>query len=255
MPLYLTFTLLIPAIQVACALHAYQRGKQQFWFFIILMFPVVGSLIYFIAEVLPELRQSGGVVRKMESISWFKTRELDRLEENLEEVPTTENRLKLAAACVRFGQRDRAVELYRQSLEGAHAKDADIVKSLASALAEAENWSELLDVSSELRQLLNPGEINEAIRWEAIALDGLNHYRDAEERYLHLIESWPGEEIRCRLAMMLAREGRNADARFHFEAIRRHMRRGNSYYRSKNKLWAKHCSRWLKYLDRVTSAS
>lgn len=255
MPLYLTFTLLVPAIQVACAVHAYQHGKQQFWFWVILMFPIVGSAVYFISEVLPDWRRSGGMARKMETIPWFKDRELDRLEDQLEEVPTTENRLRLAEASVRFGQLDRAVELYRQSLEGPHAKDADITRALASALAENKDWSGLLDVSSDLRQLLSAGEINEAIRWEAIALDGLDLFADAEQRYLHLLESWPGEEIRCRLGMMLARQGRYAEARKHFDTLQRHMRRGNGYYRSKNKAWAKYCSQWLKYLEKTNAKS
>ena len=40
---------------VACAVHVIRTGRPYYWIFIILIFPVVGVLIYVIAEVLPDL--------------------------------------------------------------------------------------------------------------------------------------------------------------------------------------------------------
>lgn len=46
---------LLPAVQVFFAVHAYRNGKTG-WIFIILFFPMAGVLIYFFAEYLPDLR-------------------------------------------------------------------------------------------------------------------------------------------------------------------------------------------------------
>ena len=247
--LYVLFGLLIPVLQIACAVHVYKQGKERFWFWVIFMFPLAGSAVYIVSEVLPTWRRSGELLRWVESIPWFKGREVDRLEDELEYAPTTDNRLNLARACVRHGKLDRAIELYRESLKGPHHNDAHIMRGLAEALTDKEDWRGLLDVATDLRPLLPERELNDAIRWEAIALDGLDRHAEAEERYLHLIDLWPGEEIRCRLATMLARQGRPVEARKHFEIVQRHLRRGNSYYRRQNKIWAKASSAWLKHLD------
>jgi len=248
-PFLLPFTLVIPLLQVACAVHAYRSGKEHFWFWIILMFPLLGTVVYFIAEILPEWKRTGQPTRVMDGIPFLASRELDRLEEQLEDVPTTANQLNLAEACIRRGRPERAAELYRECLKGPHENDINILRGLAEALLAAEKWSDLLDVSDDMRPLLGDREINEVLRLEAIALDGMGHTEDAEKRYLHLIDSLPGEEIRCRLAAMLAREGRDDEARRHFDTLRRHLKRGNRYYRSKNKHWANSCATWLKQLD------
>lgn len=240
---------LIPLLQVACAVHAYKNGKERFWFYVVLLFPLAGSAVYLFSEILPTWQRTGQLLHWFESIPWFRGRELDRLEDELEYAPTIANRLNFANACVRHGKLDRAIEQYRECLKGVHQKDPDIMRSLATALVEQEDWAALLDVATDLRPLLRERELNEAIRWEAIALDGLDRYAEAEERYLHLIDSWPGEEIRCRFAAMLARQGHQAEARKHFETLQRHLRRGNSYYRRQNKPWAKFSAAWLKFLD------
>lgn len=44
-------------LQIIAAVHAVRTGRSLTWVFIILFFPLVGSLIYLIAEVVPELER------------------------------------------------------------------------------------------------------------------------------------------------------------------------------------------------------
>jgi hypothetical protein len=44
-------------LQVALAVHVVRTGRSMMWLFIILFFPVVGSLIYLFAEVIPEMER------------------------------------------------------------------------------------------------------------------------------------------------------------------------------------------------------
>ena len=41
-------------LQIACAYHAYRNGNAQPWLFIILLFPLIGSIVYIVAVVLPD---------------------------------------------------------------------------------------------------------------------------------------------------------------------------------------------------------
>lgn len=250
----LLFGLLVPLIQVACAVHAYKNGKDRFWFWVILLFPMIGSAVYFISEVVPVWRRTGELLRWVEGIPWFRGRELARLEDELEYAPTIDNRLNLAAACVRHGRLERAVELYQECLKGVHKNDVPTMRSLAEALMEKEDWKDLLEIATDLRTLLPERDLNEAIRYEAIALDGMERSAEAEERYLHLLDVWPGEEIRCRLGTLLARHGRHMEARKHLETVQRYLRRGNSYYRRQNKAWSNSSAAWLKFLDQQQQA-
>lgn len=41
-------------LQVALAVHAIRTGRPFTWVFLIVVFPLVGSLVYLIAELIPE---------------------------------------------------------------------------------------------------------------------------------------------------------------------------------------------------------
>jgi hypothetical protein len=249
-PFLAIFGLLIPAVQICCALHAYNRGKDRFWFFVILIFPVLGSAIYFFTEVVPELRRTGQLQQWVEKIPWLFGREIERLEEKYSDVPTTQNAIELASAHVRDGNFTRAIQLYRESLKEHHQNDDSILRLLAEALTEKKDWEGLIDVAIDLRRLLKGSEINDAIRWEAIALDGLDRFEEAEPRYLHVIDHCGSEEMRFRLALMLTRQDRATEARDHFETLKSNIRRGNSDYRRKNRKWGNLTKEWLIYLDK-----
>lgn len=253
-PLLALFGLLIPVVQVCCALHAYNRGKDRFWFFVILVFPIVGSAVYVFTEVVPALRRSGQFQQWAEKIPWLFGREIENLEDKYIDVPTTQNTLELASAHIRDGNFARAIKLYRECLKEPHQNDVSILRLLAEALTENKDWDGLVDVAIDLRRLLTGSEINDAIRWEAIALDGLDRFEEAETRYLYVIDHWGSEEMRFRLALMLIRQARAKEARDHFETLKRNLRRGNSSYRRKNRSWGKLTKEWLDYLNKKQTA-
>jgi hypothetical protein len=80
---------------------------------------------------------------------------------------------------------------------------------------------------------------NRATRLQAVALDGLERYSEAEPLYRHLLEGWPGEEIRCRLAVLLLSLGRTEEAMKLLEEIKRNSKRGSSHYRVVNRQWSR----------------
>ncbi|HEW98725.1 MAG: hypothetical protein DRR16_06130 [Candidatus Parabeggiatoa sp. nov. 3] len=55
MPIFLILSLLI---QIAFAIHVVKTGRDRMWLWIILIFSVLGCVVYFFAEILPELQNS-----------------------------------------------------------------------------------------------------------------------------------------------------------------------------------------------------
>ena len=45
-------------LQVACCVHVVRTGRPLYWIFILLVFSYLAVLIYFIAEILPGLRNN-----------------------------------------------------------------------------------------------------------------------------------------------------------------------------------------------------
>jgi hypothetical protein len=58
-------------LQIVLAVHAVRTGRTFIWVFIILLFPLLGSLIYIIAELIPEWERSNTLQRLGDSIERF----------------------------------------------------------------------------------------------------------------------------------------------------------------------------------------
>jgi hypothetical protein len=70
---YVTSIVLL-ALQVALAVHAVKSGRNMMWLFIILFFPLVGSLVYLFAEVIPEMERRNTVQVWVADIERFVSR-------------------------------------------------------------------------------------------------------------------------------------------------------------------------------------
>ena len=55
-------------LQVACCVHVVRTGRPLYWVFILLLFSYIAVLVYFIAEVLPDLRHSPSARRAARSV-------------------------------------------------------------------------------------------------------------------------------------------------------------------------------------------
>ena len=53
--------LVILLVQIGIAVHALRTGRPLWWLAVILFFPLLGALIYFLVEILPELRASRAI--------------------------------------------------------------------------------------------------------------------------------------------------------------------------------------------------
>lgn len=110
------------------AVHAVRNGQPIYWLLILFMFPLIGSVVYFIAIYLPSSRINQGA-RKVASVA-VKTldpgRELREAREAYEYTPTAQNQMRLASALLEGGNAAEAATTYEACLQGPFSGDLEI---------------------------------------------------------------------------------------------------------------------------------
>ena len=192
-------------VAIYFAIHAVRSGQQTYWLFILFSFPLLGSIVYFLAIYLPDSRLERGarkvVARAAKALD--PTRELREARAAFEYTPTAQNQMRLALALLEAGQADEAATNYEACLKGPFAKDLDIRWGAARA------WLASGRAAQAVAQL-------QAIR--------------AQD------ESFRAEEVSLTLGRALAENGRPAEARHEFESAL--ARFGSFEARAEYAIWA-----------------
>lgn len=230
---------LIPMLQILSVVHAVKSGRDRTWIYILLFLPGIGMIAYLIVEILPDLfrsRTGRGLTRQ--AIRQFDPgRDLRARYAAIEEADTVENRRLLAEELAAAGLHAKAVEMYRGILTGIHAEDPGMLLGMANAAYGARLYEEALQT------ILALGESNP--RYHPIAaqllyariLEKLGRDDDAAQEYASLVTHAPGEEVRCRYALLLQRQGDEATAKALFDEVVRRSRRAPGHYRREQREW------------------
>lgn len=237
--------ILIFAVQILFAVHAVRSGKDTFWVWLIIGVPVLGCLIYFLTQVLPEALGSRTAARAKTSLvkAVDPQRELRARMEDLQVANTTQNKLLLADECMEAGFYSQAAELLEDCLVGQDANDASIMERLAHAYFENDdpaNAKKMLDTLIETKPDYKStgGHLLYARSLEALEL-----FDDATREYEVLLDSFPGEEARVRFGMMLKVRGNEHRAKDLFDESLARAKRAPKHYREREKAWLRIAAR------------
>jgi hypothetical protein len=231
--------LLIPLLQIICVVHVVRTGRSFLWIYALLFLPGLGVAAYVVVEILPGWLRTRAARRLGSSAvgALDPGRELRHRRQALEEADTVDNRRLLAEALVAAGQCEEALELYRGILTGIHADDPGMLLGMAKA-AHGVGQHELA-----LSTVLQLGETNpryqpvEAQLLHAMALEALGRDDEAAEDYAQLVTHAPGEQVRCRYALLLQRHGDRDAAKALFDEILTRSRRSPRHYRRHEQEW------------------
>jgi hypothetical protein len=230
---------LVLVLQIVCVVHVIRSGRNQIWIYVIVFLPAAGCLAYLVAEILPELFQSraarnvqSGARRMVDPAG-----DLRRAADDLALADTVENRRLYAAACLRHGRVEEAVQRLEQALVGVHQDDPSLLSDLARATFAGGDYQRTLDLLDRLQQVDPKYSSADAHLLYARALEGLGHDAEAEQEYRALIGYFSGEEARCRRGLLLERGGDSAGARAQFAEIVERQRRAPRYYRRAQREW------------------
>jgi hypothetical protein len=234
------------AVQAFFIFHVFRTGRPYWWAYVILAFPLGGSLIYYLVEIFPNSRQERqarkavrGIVRSIQPDA-----ELKRRAEELEICGSMDNKVALAEECEAVGMYGEAARLYRSCLAGAYANDPQIQFRLAQAELMREELGEVAALLQRLEQEHATFKPLEVKLLRARLLEKTDAYA-ALNLYEELVPLYPGLEAKYRYGAMLSELGQTAQARSTFEELLLHARRFNIQHEGEQE-WVRRARESLK---------
>jgi hypothetical protein len=211
-------------VQITLIVHAVRTGRSPYWVFIILMVPGIGSLAYFIVELLPELtgdhrarRAYRGIKKTLNPGADLRQRQREhRLSGSVDAAR------HLASELIASGNFAEAIEHYEKALTGLYEDDPDLLLGLAQAQFANADYEK----SKQTGHLLYA---RAAEQCEDLAL--------AETEYKAVAAYYAGAEAKVRYAALLERLDKNGDALEAYEDIVNIAELAPRHYRKAQKPW------------------
>ena len=225
---------LIPAIFFG--VHAVRTGRNMYWLMILLMAPFLGSVIYFFAEYLPEMRHSTVARKSVRVVTSLvdPNRELREARLGFDRTPTVDNRSRLAEALLARGDYDEAIEQFQACASGPYAQDIKFRRGLARAQLSAGRHAA---AAATLESLLadSPRDAgSDAALWLAQALTQVDETR-ALAAFDHASHVHNTTETQAAYGIFLASLGRDVQARPLLEGVLHNARVGTPSSRELNR--------------------
>ncbi len=227
------------AVQVAAAVHVVKTGRPYWWLWIIIIAPGIGAAVYFLAEVVPDLRRDPAARRMGSGIIALVApgRSLRQLEDELDACDTVKNRQALARGYVNAKRYGEAIEQYQKCLTGIFKDDPSILLELAHAHFLGGNHGQARELLARLEEIGPNHRQLERRLLLARTLEQMGDEERALAEYAAIVRQSSGEETRCRYALLLSKTGRKEQADEVFREIVKRSRRSPRYYRRAQKEW------------------
>jgi hypothetical protein len=210
-------------IAITLASHAIKTGRPQFWIFILMFLPGVGSVAYVLLELLPGLAHTrrgqavaGGIDNLIDP-----HREFRRRREEAERTDSVDTKLALAEECERKAMWSEAIALYETAAKGIFADDSAVLLGLARAQFGSGNAKAAEATLDRLREAHPNLTHQDGHLLYARALEAQGRLAEAEEEYQALAGYYAGLEARTRYGLLLLKTGNPVRAAGVFETVLR----------------------------------
>lgn len=212
---------LMYALNIACIVHSIRSGRANYWIYILVLVPGIGSLCYLFMEFLPSARgtRTGrtvevGLRRDMDPDRALRERQLE-----WDRTGTAKAGMELAEEQAARGNHAAARLLYAQIMTGMYEFDPAMLIGRARAEFAAGDFAAARR-SLELVQQHNPGHASRTGHLlYARALEAMGEIGKATEEYEALVPIYPGPEAKARFALMLEGNGQASRARTLFAEL------------------------------------
>jgi hypothetical protein len=214
-------TLLHLFIAVGLAVHAMKTGRSQWWLFILLLVPLIGSIAYVVIELIPAMFRSQGAQKVASNIGAVldPDKEWRERARQAELVDSVDAKRAFAEECEKKGQWAEAIRLYEAAATGIFADDPAVLAGLARAQLGAGDAEAALATLAKLHEA-QPQSLNqEANLLHARALEGVGRTDEALAEYENVARYYAGFEARARYGLLLLKHGRVAQAREMFTEV------------------------------------
>ncbi len=211
------YYIILGILQLLCILHALKTGRRD-WILLLIFLPVIGAVIYFLRELLPEI-QSGDFMARVQG-TLFPNSGIKELERNLRISDTEANRLNLAHEYEKQKRYDKALELTKSCLAGIYATDTGIMQDIARMSFYDNQFDESIAWYNKVLAAKKQFDKPEDEIIYARALEGSGSLPKAEEEYTRIIRVHHSLEARYHYGMMLKKQNRIQEAKSQFQAVK-----------------------------------
>ncbi len=208
-------------IAITLGVHAVKTGRANYWLFILLMMPLVGSIAYIAIELLPEWAQTRRARKIASDIGTLVApdREFRRRQEHAGLVDSVDAKLQLADECERKGMWEDALALYKAAATGVYVDDEKVLTGLARVGLEL-GQLDAVEVALERFQAAHPKARNATAHLLFARLqEAQGKLDEAAGEYAAVSRYFVGLEVRTRQGLLLLRRGEPQKAKALFEEV------------------------------------
>lgn len=225
----------IIAIQVALIIDVMRHGRNTFWIMALMFLPVASTIAYLVVEVMPRMKHNRHLRQAQAQIvdKLDPERELRAARDALDVAQTAANRIRYADALVTRGRHAEALPLYRDAI-GTGRADYRIGEKLARCQYLSDRNEDALATLDAMTQPSAASDKDRIAVLRARILEDLGRDAEAEAIYAELVDRYPGDEVRCRYAGLMLKQGRRADARRLLDEVAHRLKRMDRHRRAEH---------------------
>jgi len=227
-------------VQLGCVAHVVRSERPWFWILPIIFLPWIGCAAYVLFAVVPDAVRAHRPVRRigdeLASITDPGT-SYSRKKRDVETIGSAQSKRLFAEECLKRGRYAEAVELYASAAQGALADDPALLHGLARAKRFVGDGTGAQAAFERLKEVSPTDFTADAQLDYARALNMQGKNTEASVQYEALLPVYPGEEARCRYALMLKEMGHQERAQELFREIVESRKDAPGYYRRRQREW------------------
>jgi hypothetical protein len=193
-------------VAIFFAVHALRTHRNMYWLLILFSAPILGSIVYFIVEYLPDSRMNRGIGKAAAgAISLLDPeREVREARAAFDLSPSAQNRLRLAKALFARGQTHESIQHFDACLTGPFGKDPEILYAAASAKLQDGASADALKLALTLRNNTPDYLAERAMLLLAQAHEAAGDKEAAGKEYAEAAQRFASVEARARYAVFAA---------------------------------------------------
>jgi hypothetical protein len=230
--------------QLALMVHVFKTGRPYWWFWVLFSAPLIGGIVYFFVELLPDQRTTGasGLFARLKPRSW----RIRAARAALEETPSVKTRLALAHELLEAGEPTAAHAVAVEALSGVFKDDPHTLATVARYAIELTRWDEALALLGKIDTRADRMLALTVTLLKGRALLGAGRHVEAEAELRQAADRSVSEEPRYFIALTLRATARESEAVELLQEIRTRFRKAGPAWRRTEKRWYRLASEALK---------